>query len=56
MDISVKDPQARASEITDEAVRKGVMSAEKLVGLFNNEQPELECWHDDLTDIHYVVD
>ena len=56
MDISVKDPQARASEITDEAVRKGVMSAEKLVGLFNNEQPELEHWHDDLTDIHYVVD
>jgi hypothetical protein len=54
MEISVKDLQARASGITTEAVRQGLMRAEALVGPLRNEQPELEVWDDDPDDIHYV--
>jgi hypothetical protein len=39
-----------------ETIRKGVMSATEKTGSFNSEQPELEVWDNDTTDVHYIVD
>ena len=39
-----------------ETIRKGVMSATEKTGPFNSEQPELEVWDNDTTDVHYIVD
>ncbi len=52
--ISLNDPQASAAAITPEGVRQGLINAEALVGPLRNEQPELEVWDDDPSDIHYA--
>jgi len=47
--IAMKD-----SVVSADAVRSGAMSSESLVGPLRNEQPELEVWDDDPSDIHYA--